>query len=95
MWIKIVIGQFFLISLTYSLCLNPAEPEGKCTSCHALSILIKGTCFAKIRGCLIQTNDICASCLTGYLLNKYMCIHDANLTNGSGIFASNIEPDLA
>ena len=52
MSIKIVAVMFYLMSVVLSICLNPSQPIGKCTECGPLDILIKGFCFAKIRGCL-------------------------------------------
>lgn len=60
MSLKIAVGQFFLIALAYSLCANPLQPEGQCTDCGPLDVLIDRTCYAKIRGCLKhQAGPIC------------------------------------
>lgn len=84
--LKIAIAQFFLFSLACSLCVNPTQPEGQCTECGPLDILINGTCYVKIRGCLKhQAGPICVECQFGYILNKGLCIRDAIFNNNTNL----------
>ncbi len=91
MLLKIAFTQFFLIALAYSLCVNPSQSEGQCTECGPLDILIEGTCYVKIRGCLKhQAGPICMECQFGYVLNRASCIRDAIFYNNTNI--TNIPP---
>ena len=47
-----LLTQALLIALAVSLCADPTQPENKCSSCVPLDILISGTCYTKIKGCL-------------------------------------------
>ena len=68
----------FLIALATSACVNPSEPQGQCTKCLPEEFLIRGNCYPKIRGCLVQeVGLVCTECQNGYVLSKGTCIREA------------------
>lgn len=76
-----------LLAVATPACLNAAETDGKCSACASTLLLINGSCFEKINGCLIQTQaTVCSQCQSGYILTGGICVRTAvfyNLTDKS------------
>lgn len=86
MSIKIAIAQFFLIAVAISICAIPSQPEGQCTECGPLDVLINGTCYIKIRGCLRHIpGPACLECQFGYVFSNRTCIREAVFFNNTNI----------
>lgn len=73
-----VLLHALLIALAVSLCADPREPENRCTECVPLDILISGTCYTKIKGCLRHiAGPACVECQFGYVFVNATCIREA------------------
>lgn len=72
--IKLLLSLLYIV-MAASLCLDPSQPQGQCSECPPTSILIDGSCYARIRGCLRHlAGPSCQECQFGYVLSQGNCI---------------------
>lgn len=87
MTLKAFLIQSMLIALAHSLCADPAEPENRCSNCVPLDILINGTCYTKIKGCLRHiAGPACVECQFGYVFVNSTCIREAVFFGNTNLF---------